>query len=196
MQAEIWIIPQLRGNLHFDNAVLVPVITGEPLKLSKDVISFDEDGFNFDNFAMLDSAGNKATLDGNVFTKDFKNYRFDMSFSAQNFRMVNAPKEPNRIFYGKLNLNADIDVTGDLESAKGELHYLRVNKNTDFYVILPSDDPEVVDRDGVVVFTNKTRKVGFRTASKVFWIRWQPCQSEGYGCCQLPLKPTAAHSLP
>jgi len=150
--------PALKGKLHFDNAVLTPVITGEPLKLSDQEINFDEDGFDFDNFTMLDSAGNKATLDGNVFTKDFKHYKFDMSFSAQNFRVVNAPKEPNRMFYGKLNLNADIDVTGDDILPKVNA-YLRVNKNTDFFVILPSDDPEVVEREGVVVFTNKTRKV-------------------------------------
>jgi hypothetical protein len=150
--------PMLKGSLHFDNAVLVPVITGEPLKLSNDIIDFDEDGFDFNNFTLLDSAGNKATLDGNIYTKDFRNYRFDMSFSAQNFRVVNAPKEPDRMFYGKLNLNADIDVTGDLNLPK-VTSYLRVNKNTDFFVILPSDDPEVVDRNGVVVFVNKNKAV-------------------------------------
>jgi hypothetical protein len=150
--------PLLKGSLHFDNAVLTPVITGEPLKLSDDKINFDDGGFDFDNFVMQDSAGNKATLDGNVFTRDFRNYQFDISFSAQNFRAVNAPKEPNRMFYGKLNLNADIDVTGNMDLPK-ITSYLRVNKNTDFYVILPSDDPEVVDRNGVVIFTNKTRKV-------------------------------------
>ena len=150
--------PVLKGSLHFDSAVLVPVLTGEPLRLSNDQIAFDEDGFNFDNFVMEDSAGNKATLDGNVYTKDFKNYTFDVSFSAQNFRAVNTPKEPNRIFYGKLNLNADIDVTGDLNLPK-VTSYLRVNKNTDFYVILPSDDPEVVDRNGVVIFVDKNKKV-------------------------------------
>ncbi|HEY8735040.1 MAG TPA: translocation/assembly module TamB domain-containing protein, partial [Puia sp.] len=150
--------PLLKGSLHFENAVVVPVVTGEPLKLSNDVISFDEDGFNFDNFAMQDSAGNKATLDGNVFTKDFKNFRFDMSFSAQDFRAVNAPKDPNREFYGRLNVNADIDVTGD-QNLPRMVAYLRVNKNTDFYVTLPGDDPEVVDRNGVVVFTSKNRRV-------------------------------------
>ncbi len=149
--------PLLKGNLHFDRAVLVPVITGEPLKLSDDLVSFDEDGFNFDNFVMQDSAGNKASLDGNVFTKDFRNYNFDMSFSAQNFRAVNAPKEPNRMFYGRLNVNADVDVKGDMNLPKINAN-LRANKNTDFYVILPSDDPEVVDRNGVVVFVNKERK--------------------------------------
>jgi TamB, inner membrane protein subunit of TAM complex len=107
---------------------------------------------------MLDSAGNKATLDGNIYTKDYRDYKFDMSFSANNFRVVNAPKEPNRMFYGKLNLNADIDVTGDMSLPK-ITSYLRVNKNTDFYLILPSDDPEVVDRNGVVVFVNKNKAV-------------------------------------
>jgi hypothetical protein len=150
--------PVLKGTLHFDHALLVPVITGEPLKLSEDKIDFDEQGFDFDNFAMLDSAGNKATLDGNVYTQDFRYYKFDLSFSAQNFRVVNAPKEPNRMFYGKLNLNADIDVTGDMNLPK-ITSYLRVNKNTDFYVILPSDDPEVVDRSGVVIFVNHNKQV-------------------------------------
>jgi hypothetical protein len=150
--------PLLRGELHFENAVLVPVLTGEPLKISNDSVSFDDDGFNFDNFVLLDSAGNKAVLDGNVFTKDFRNYQFDMSLSAQNFRVVNAPKEPNRLFYGKLNLNADIDVTGDLELPRVTA-FLRVNKNTNFFLTLPSDDPEVVDRNGVVVFVNKEKKV-------------------------------------
>ncbi len=150
--------PVLKGTLHFDHATLTPAITGEDLHLSDDKINFDEGGFDFDNFVMQDSAGNKATLDGNVYTNDFKYYKFDISFSAQNFRAVNAPKEPNRMFYGKLNLNADIDVTGDMNLPKVTT-YLRVNKNTDFYVILPSDDPEVVDREGVVLFTSKNRKV-------------------------------------
>ena len=33
--------------------------------------------------------------------------------------------------------------------------FVQVNKNTDFTVILPSDDPEVVDRQGVVIFAEK-----------------------------------------
>jgi hypothetical protein len=148
--------PELRGSIHFDHATLVPVITGEPLKLSDDLISFDEDGFNFDNFVLLDSAGDKATLDGNVFTKDFRNYRFDMSLSAENFRVVNAPKEPDRLFYGKLNLNTDVEVTGDLELPRINA-FLRVNKNTNFFLILPSDDPEILDRSGVVIFTSKEK---------------------------------------
>ncbi len=77
--------PVLRGNLNFDSAKLTPTISGEPLVISNDRIEFDEDGFNFSKFRLQDSAGNKMTLDGNVFTKDYRNYGFAMSVNADNF---------------------------------------------------------------------------------------------------------------
>ena len=150
--------PVLTGGLHFDNAFITPTISGEKLKLASDNIEFDNDGFNFSEFVLIDSAGNKATLDGNVYTKDFKNYRFDLSLGAQNFRLVNVRKEPNRLFYGTLNLDANIDMTGDLNSPKINAN-LRVNKQTDFTLILPTDNPEVQDRQGVVVFSDKQHHV-------------------------------------
>lgn len=150
--------PQLNGNLYFDSTFITPAISGETLQLSKDRIEFDQDGFNFAEFVLMDSAGNKATLDGNVYTKDFKEYRFDLYLEANNFRLVNAVAEPNRLFYGKLNIDAGIDVTGTSSSPKANAD-LRVNKETDFTLILPSNDPEVVNRQGVVVFADKNHPV-------------------------------------
>ncbi len=148
--------PVLKGDLYFNNATLTPLLTGEPLKLSNEKIHFDESGFNFDHFTAYDSAGNPATLDGNVFTKDYRHFRFDLTFSTQNFRIVNAPKSPDRLYYGKLNINADINLTGDFNLPKVNAD-LRVNKSTNFFVILPSEDPEVVDRKGVVVFVSQNK---------------------------------------
>jgi hypothetical protein len=54
-------------------------------------------------------------------------------------------------------MNADVDVTGDSKLPKVEANF-RVNPKTDFYLILPSDDPEVVNRDGVVIFVDKNTK--------------------------------------
>jgi len=148
----------LNGGFHFDSAYITPMISGERLKLPKDTIEFDSDGFNFSQFTLLDSAGDKAILDGNVFTKDFKDYKFDLSLGVHNFRLVNAPKEPNRLFYGKLNLDAFVDLVGDLNSPKINTT-VHVNKQTDFTLILPSNDPEVQERQGVVIFTDSTRHV-------------------------------------
>jgi hypothetical protein len=145
--------PTVRGNLFFDSAVITPTISGEALDVSKDRIAFDEDGFNFDEFTLRDSAGNKLILDGNVYTKDYHSFGFDISLNAQNFRMINAPVNSSRQFYGQLNLDAAINLEGKMDAPKVD-GTIRVNKNTNFYYVLPGDDPEVGDRVGVVRFVD------------------------------------------
>ncbi|MHA4806707.1 translocation/assembly module TamB domain-containing protein [Flavitalea flava] len=146
--------PVVNGRLHFDSATLTPSISGEPLKLSNDNIEFDADGFNFNHFSFQDADGNKATLDGNVYTADLRDYEFDLSLNANDFRLVNAEKNRDRQFYGKLNLDAAINLTGDKQSpiVDGDL---RINKKTDFTFVLQGTNPEVVSREGVVRFVIK-----------------------------------------
>ncbi|HLZ87605.1 MAG TPA: hypothetical protein VKQ52_10205, partial [Puia sp.] len=110
--------PNVRGNLYFDSSVITPTISGEALDVSKDRIAFDEDGFNFSQFELRDSAGNKLVIDGNVYTKDYRSFGFDISLNAQNFRMVNAPENSSRQFYGQLNLDAAINLEGKLDAPK------------------------------------------------------------------------------
>lgn len=146
--------PGINGNLHFDSTLIVPEMTGEPLKLSKDNIEFDSDGFNFSEFAMQDADGNKATLDGNVYTKDYREFRFDLFFNASNFRVVNAREGRDRMFYGTLNIDAAASLSGDMNTPKVDGD-LRINRKTNFTFVLPEDNPEVVSREGVVRFVDK-----------------------------------------
>lgn len=145
--------PLLKGNLHFDSSMITPVVSGEALKLSKDNIEFDEDGFNFSQFTLLDSAGNRLVIDGNVYTHDYRDYKFDISVNATNFRLVNAPDENTREFYGMLNLDAAINLEGDLSSPKVDGD-VKVNQKTSFTYVMQGSDPEVVGREGVIRFVD------------------------------------------
>ena len=145
--------PNVRGNLYFDSTVITPTVSGEALDVSRDRIAFDEDGFNFSEFTLRDSAGNKLILDGNVFTKDYHKFAFDISLNAQNFRLVNAPENSSRQFYGQLNLDAAINLEGKMDAPMID-GTIRVNKRTNFYYVLPADNPEVGDRVGVVRFVD------------------------------------------
>lgn len=146
--------PILDGSLHFDNTIVTPAISGETIKISNNNIEFDNKGINLNEFSLTDSAGNKATINGNVYTTDFRKYRFDLSANTKNFRLVNAPQAPNRLFYGNLNLDADVDVTGNMQSPKLSGN-IKINKGTNFSLVLPNKDPEVEDREGVVRFIDK-----------------------------------------
>lgn len=143
--------PQVDGSIHFSNAFVTPTISGEPIKLTNEEIKVDNQGIAFNNFTMVDSAGNKAVLDGRVITSDFLNYVFDLSFNADDFTALNSTKANNQLFYGKLNIDADVKVKGSIDAPSVKATF-RANKNTDFIFVLPSEDPEVVSREGVVNF--------------------------------------------
>ncbi len=148
--------PAVNGDFHFDNASITPAITGAIMKLPKDAITVNSQGIHFNTFTMLDSAGNKAVITGDILTTDFKNYNFNLNLNANNFTVVNTPKTTNQLFYGKLNINTAIKMRGDMNSPTVDGN-LRINKATDFAVILPSSDPEVVSREGVVNFVDKSK---------------------------------------
>ncbi len=150
--------PQVAGSFNFQNATLVPTISGERFTLPNDAITVNSTGIHFNKFTLLDSSGNKAILNGDIGTTDFKTYTFNLTFRANNFTLVDAPMATDRIVYGKLNINANADITGDMTSPK-VTGTLRVNKETDFTMVLPQTDPEVVSRNGVVNFVDPNHPV-------------------------------------
>ncbi len=146
--------PEVGGSVHFENAYVVPAVSGERFTLTNEKINISSRGINFDHFTLVDSAGNKAIINGDVLTTDFKNYGFDVDLNADDFRVINTPQKNNSLFYGKLNIDAKVELRGDMNVPSVNAN-LKVNKLTDFTVVLPSNDPEVVSREGVVNFVDR-----------------------------------------
>ena len=146
--------PDVTGSLRFENASITPAASGEKLHLSHEEITVSSTDLSFNTFTMTDSAGNKAVLDGKIHTEDFKTYRFDnMDLVASNFRVLNVRKVQNALYYGKLNMDADINVEGTL-SVPSISADLKINKETNITFVLPSSNPEIETREGVVQFVN------------------------------------------
>ena len=145
--------PDLNGTVHFANANITPAVSGEKLHLSNEAISISSHDISFDNFTLTDSAGNKAIVNGNIHTNDFKKYLFYLYLSADNFQVLNTQKKQNALFYGRLNVDAGASITGTVTAPKINAD-LRINKATDVTFVLPSTNPEIESRDGVVEFVN------------------------------------------
>ena len=146
--------PIVNGSLHFDSTFIIPAITGERLTLPNETIDVDNQGIHFNEFTMRDANNARAVIDGDILSSDFKNYKFALNLSTDNFEAVNKKQGTKDLFYGKMNIDADVDVTGTLDAPSINAN-LRVNKPTDFTLVLPSSDPEVEEREGVVVFVDK-----------------------------------------
>lgn len=152
--------PKLDGEIHFQQAFIAPTMLGERFAISEEDIAINSTGIHLGTFSLTDSANNKATIAGDILTEkltDPNAYRFDLNVTAKNFRAVNASRSgTEQPFYGQLYLTTDLSVTGNmnLPVVEGDL---RINKGTDFKFVLPSNDPEVQDRIGVVEFVDINR---------------------------------------
>ncbi len=147
--------PQIRGGLRFDNMGFNVAMLNSYFKVDNAAaINFVDDGIRLENFSLIDSVNNKASLNGTVFTKTYRDYRFDLSLDADNFRVLNSTAADNDLYYGKLFINTRLKIKGTMEAPAVD-GSLKINPKTDVFFVLPASDPGIEDRKGIVEFIDK-----------------------------------------
>ncbi len=143
--------PKLNGDLLFENAFITPAMLGQKFQLENEKLLVLDNGLIFDHVTLKDSLGKTAVLDGTVQTTDLRHVGLDLRLDAKDFNLVNATQADNQLFFGKLNMDANIKLKGSLEHLDMNAR-LRANKLTNLSIVLPSSDPELQSREGVVNF--------------------------------------------
>jgi hypothetical protein len=146
--------PRLNGELLFNDAALNISMLNADFIIDNDAITFNDDGIQFSNFSISDRVGNHATLNGRVQTKTYTDFTFDLDLNADNFQVLNSTSENNDLFYGKLFLDSDLRITGNMNSPQVN-GSLQVNDNTQMTIVVPDDNPGLMEREGIVEFVNK-----------------------------------------
>ncbi|MXV53125.1 translocation/assembly module TamB [Pedobacter sp. HMF7647] len=145
--------PQVLGDVNFKQVGFRIAMLNSYFRINNDRISFNDQGINFDKFTLLDSAGNKASVDGMVYTKNFTDYRFDLDVRADDFQALNSTAKDNELFYGKLFFNTRLKIKGDMNQPNID-GSLKINDKTNFTVVLPQSDPGIEERQGIVEFVD------------------------------------------
>ncbi|TCD17979.1 translocation/assembly module TamB [Pedobacter psychrodurus] len=143
--------PKILGDLTFNNAGIRVAYVNSYFRMPNEKISFTNEGISFNNFTLIDSLNQKATVNGKVYTNDFKNYRFGLDIRTNNFRAINSTAADNDMIYGTVFLTSSIKVRGDLNQPDVNMN-VNVNKGTKFFFALPSSDPAIIDQEGIVQF--------------------------------------------
>jgi hypothetical protein len=146
--------PKILGNLNFKQAAFNVAMFNSYYRLNNEQINFTNEGIRFNNFTLIDSAGNKAIIRGNVFTNTYTDYRFGLTITTDNFRVLNSTVKDNDLYYGKLFLDSRIRITGDLNKPVVDAT-LKINDKTNLTFVIPQTDPGKVERDGIVEFVDK-----------------------------------------
>ena len=145
--------PKILGQINFDSTYISTTLLGGPLSMNNEKLNVTENGFVFDNFTIRYSASNEMNLNGNITTSNFINYGFNLDVDATNFRALNTSDKDNKIYYGQLYLTSNLHV-GGTELRPIVDGAITVNKGTNLTIVIPQPEPGVVEREGVVVFTD------------------------------------------
>lgn len=150
--------PVVRGTLNFDQAAFNVSKLNNYFKIDNEKIEINETGIVFNRFVVKDSLNNTLTLNGTAATTNFKNYKFDFDIRANNFQALNSTKKDNNLFYGQLFFNSNLHVGGTEETPVVDGN-VTINEKTKMTIVLPQEEPGVVQREGVVEFVDKDAPV-------------------------------------
>ncbi|MCC9043167.1 translocation/assembly module TamB [Myroides sp. M-43] len=146
--------PKILGAMDFNNVGLHVNQLNADFKKINERISFTNRGIELDKFSVTDIDGNLLVVDGQVLTKTYKDFAFNLSVKAIDFKAVNSTSKDNDMYYGKLVFDSDIKIKGDLNKpiVTGGIE---IGKKTDFSFVLPQEDPSIADREGIVEFVDE-----------------------------------------
>lgn len=139
------------GNMLFRDAEARVPLLNSVFSLRNERIRFTKDGIYFDEFTLTDQNAKKAILNGTVLTSDWIDYVFNLDFEANDFRVVNSTRRDNKLFYGRLYLDSKIKIRGTPDRPDINATF-KANDQTDITMVLPQEDPDVAEREGVVEF--------------------------------------------
>ncbi|WP_144963841.1 translocation/assembly module TamB [Gillisia sp. Hel_I_86] len=157
--------PVYNGEFKFKNAGFKVAMLNAGFQFKDETLVVDNKGLYFDNFKIQDENNNSFVMDGTIFTETYLNPRFDLSFEADNFTVLNSTKEDNDLFYGTASFDATAKLTGDLLLPKLNLD-LKVGPDTNITYIVPEAELNIVERDGIVIFVNRENPDDILTKTK------------------------------
>ena len=145
--------PKLTGDINFDKTRFNLGPLNSYFSIDQEKIAFSQEGIVFNDFTIVDSSGNKATIDGIARTSDFSHYNFDLTARARDFHALNTTKRQNKLYYGQLYFSTNLRVRGT-EAAPQVDGNLTINDKTKLTVVLPQRDPGIEEREGIVKFVS------------------------------------------
>ena len=135
--------PVLNGAIITDSMYLNSDMYSLHLRFPDDTIGVRESFLDFKRIEAYSTGKNPLVLDGNINFANLERILLNLDLSARNFELINAPKSPKAVAYGKVFVNIGARLTGTLEDLllRGRLDVLG---NTNVTYVL-ADSPLTVD---------------------------------------------------
>lgn len=157
--------PIYDGSLSFNNTGLEIAALNMAFKVDKETVEINETSIELNTFTIEDNKGSSFSIDGKIGTKRKLNPSFDLSFKAEKFGLLNSTAKDNNLYFGTASIDADVSLKGNLDMPK-VTGKLRVRDVTELTYIVPEEQLDIEERDGVVIFVNRQNPDAILTNDK------------------------------
>ncbi len=145
--------PWILGSLNTDSFKTTISSFNTPIFMNNQTINFNKEGIFFNQFTLLDPNNQKAILNGEIETKDYRDFHLNLSLKTDSFLAMNSTKKDNESLYGRLLLSSNLLLTGEA-TAPSISGLLRIHDSTKAYFAMVDEGHEMQDNDGIVIFSN------------------------------------------
>lgn len=146
--------PVIRGRLMFQDATFTASYLNTRLAIRDETIFFTDTGIEFDDFTVRDANNNPIVISGNIATRQYDQFRFNLSLSADDFLVLNTTEEINDLFYGTLRINATASIQGTSELPVVNMR-VDLSDETVLTYVVPPDEAGVTQYEGIVRFVDR-----------------------------------------
>src|SRR5690606_36156117 len=109
--------PQLTGNVKFKESHVIGVTALQTqYRLIDEEINFNKNSIELKNFSLLDTANQKASINGFVYHDKLQDFKLDLDFDASNFRFLDSRSSTTAAYSGTFIADVNAKADGPLEN--------------------------------------------------------------------------------
>lgn len=143
--------PLINGKLDFVQVGFGLDLTDASYSIERETITFDRNNIRFDSFTLRDQMQGQIALDGTINIVDFDDIRFNLNLTGRNFLMMDVAPAREELFSGRLLVDTDLRLGGDLTGPVVE-GKVGLREGSRFSFTIPQTPPDAVGAEGVVLF--------------------------------------------
>jgi len=157
--------PEVEGHIKFvESSFLVSSINSSYF-IDDQNIEFTNQNIRLRSFAIKDSDGLQANLDGLIDFSDLEMLNYDLNVKSQNFQLMDVKSGENDSYHGKILVSSDLRLHGTqaLPVVEGTV---KLNQGSGLTYTLPQTIPQSIGDDGIIEFIHTGDTLFYRMAAE------------------------------
>jgi len=154
--------PEILGSVGFEETALRVNSLNFRTRLRNEKLTFDKNGLLFNDFKIEDASQQKLTINGNILTKNYRDFDFDLRMVTTNLQPVNSTAADNKTFYGNLFIDTDITLKGNQNTPVIDAT-IKINKGTNLTYALPGSELQLITPEGIIHFVDHSAGIDSAT---------------------------------